>query len=108
MAGESRPLGFFAVWKATDMWFRATDEEKKQFMDKITRIFDEAKAKGVKMYGTYDCSWSSEWRYFTFWQCPSLEVLEATMRKLAEIGDINMYNEQRHFVGRLIPEDVVQ
>lgn len=108
MAGGDRPLGFFAVWKATDTWFQAGEDAKKKFMNQIEQIFAEARKKGIKMHGVYDCSWSSEWRYFTFWECPNLEVLEETMRKLAEIGDINMYNEQRHFVGRLIPDDVVQ
>ncbi|HEX7713450.1 MAG TPA: DUF6616 family protein [Bacillota bacterium] len=108
MGAQERPLGFFAAWKATDTWFRTSEKEKAQFMKEIEKIFNVAKEKGVKMHGVYDCSWSSEWRYFTFWECPNLEILEETMGKLAAIGDINMYNEQRHFIGRLIPEEVIQ
>lgn len=105
---DSQPLGFIAFWKATDTWFEAEEEEKERFLKVLDKIFEEAKAQGVRMHGIYDCSWSSEWRYFTFWECPDLETLEGTMRKLVSIGDINMYNVQRHFVGRRLEEDLIQ
>lgn len=105
---DPQPLGFIAFWKATDTWFQTKEEEKEQFLKVVGEIFKEAKSQGVQMYGIYDCSWSSEWRYFTFWECPNLEILEETMRKLAGIGDINMYNEQRHFVGRRLEQDLIQ
>lgn len=105
---DPQPLGFIAFWKATDTWFQAGEKEKERFLEAIDEIFKNAKAQGVTMHGIYDCSWSSEWRYFTFWECPDLETLEETMRKLASIGDINMYNEQRHFVGRRLKEVLIQ
>ena len=65
-------------------------------------------AKGVQTFGNFDCSWSCEWRYFTFWLCPNIELLEETMRKLTEIGDINLFNVQHHYVGRRTAEEFVQ
>lgn len=100
---DEQPIGFFAVWKATDTWFAASQEEKRHFNERITAIFRKAKGKGVRSYGVFDCSWSSEWRYFTFWTAPDVETLEEVMAELAETGDINKYNEQRHFVGRQLP-----
>ena len=57
------------------------------------------------MSSVYDCSWSSEWRYFSFWECPSIEVLEETIEKLEECGDINVYNIQHHYIGREVPDN---
>lgn len=105
---KEKMLGFVAFWKATDSWFSADDKTKEEFMKKIDEIFKEARSKGVIMHGVYDCSWSCEWRYFTFWQCPNIQVLEETTKKLADIGDINLYNAQHHYVGRLIDEDLIQ
>jgi len=104
---NERPFGFVAFWKATDSWFAADEETKKDFMGKIAAI-NEARKKGVQTFGNFDCSWSSEWRYFTFWLCPNLEVLEETMKKLVEIGDINKFNIQHHYIGRQTAEDLVQ
>lgn len=105
---EEQPLGFVAFWKATDSWFQADEAVKRAFMEKLRAINEEAQAKGVQTFGNFDCSWSCEWRYFTFWLCPSLEILEETMRKLVEIGDINLFNEQHHYVGRRTVEEFVQ
>lgn len=105
---QERPLGFVAFWKATDAWFAATEEEKAIFMEELQAVNQEAQAKGVVMHGSYDCSWSCEWRYFTFWTCPTLEILEETMEKLLKIGDINLYNVQHHYVGRLTADEFVQ
>ena len=108
MAQKKEPLGFFAMWKATDAWFQEEPARKEEFMKRLQVIFEDAKAKGVKMYGVYDCCWSSEWRYFTFWECPSLDVLEETMARLAEMGDIYQYNIHHLFIGRRLPDEYVQ
>jgi hypothetical protein len=97
-------VGFVAFWKASDVWFTENENTKKKFTDDMNAIFKEAQSKGVVMHGSYDCSWSSEWRYFTFWECPNIEILEETCKKLQAIGDINKYNIQHHYVGRLIEE----
>lgn len=103
-----RPYGFIAFWKATDAWYSATDEVKDAFMKDLIKINMEAKEKGVVTYGNFDCSWSCEWRYFTFWMCEELEVLQETMEKLVEIGDINHFNIQHHYIGRKTVEEFVQ
>ncbi len=108
MEQQERELGFVAFWKATDSWFGAGKDEKAVFMEKLDAIFAGARAKGVVMHGPYDCSWSCEWRYFSFWQCPNLAVLEETMAALAEMGDINLYNAQHHYVGRKTAEALLQ
>jgi len=101
-------IGFIAFWKASDTWFTEKLENKEKFMQDLDVIFQEARDCGVKMHGIFDCSWSSEWRYFTFWECPNIEVLEDTCKKLTFIGDINKYNIQRHFVGRKVEEELLQ
>lgn len=101
-------MGFVAFWKATDSWFCADEAVKQEFMVKLQAINEEARAKGVQTFGNFDCSWSCEWRYFTFWLCPNLEVLEETMKKLADIGDINLFNKQHHYIGRRTEADFVQ
>lgn len=105
---EKADYGFVAFWKATDSWFCADQKTKDRFMEALREIMEEARSKGIRMLGTYDCSWSSQWRYFTFWQCPDIEVLQATMKRLADIGDINHFNIQHHYVGRKVLEDLVQ
>lgn len=105
---NERPFGFVAFWKATDSWFSADEQTKKEFMESINAIMEEAHSKGIQTFGNFDCSWSCEWRYFTFWLCPNLEVLEETMAKLVEIGDINLFNIQHHYIGRRTAEEIVQ
>lgn len=105
---KEREVGFIAFWKATDLWFQASEEEKKDFMDKLEKVFAKAESKGVKRHGIYDCSWSSEWRYFTYWTAPNTHVIEEAMEELVEVGDINKYNIQHHFIGRKTLSDLVQ
>lgn len=105
---EQREYGFVAFWKATDSWFEADEDTRRHFMIQIQEVMDEARQKGIQTFGNYDCCWSSEWRYFTFWLCPDIELLEKTMKQLVEIGDINHFNIQHHYVGRRTLEDLVQ
>ena len=102
MTRSEMPLGFIAFWKHTDTWYAESEAKKAEFQKELEGIFEEYKDKGIKMYGEFDCCWSSEWRYFTFWEVPNLELLEELMAKLAEIGDINMYHSQHHYVGRKV------
>lgn len=99
---KKKPYGFVAFWKSSDLWYDFVGEEREAYFEKIRQIQEEAKAKGVRMYGNFDCSWSSEWRYFTFWTCPDIAVLEETMAKLEAIGDVNRFNIQHHYVGHMI------
>lgn len=108
MNENNNELGFVAFWKATDAWFNVDKKVKEEFMLKLKEVMEEAKSKGIKTFGNFDCSWSSQWRYFTFWTCPNIELLEETMKKLVDIGDINLFNEQHHYVGRLTENDFVQ
>lgn len=96
---EKRKYGFVSFWKHNDKWYTASEEEKQMLIDRVNEISREASAAGVEMSSVYDCSWSSEWRYFSFWQCPDIKVLLETMEKLQECGDINLYNLQHHYVG---------
>lgn len=99
---EERQLGFFAMWRRTDTFYNV-DEETWKASDKAVReAFGFARNAGARMLGRYDCRWSTEWEYFTFWQVPSLEVLEATMERLEPAGDFR-FAESRHFVGMLEP-----
>ena len=108
MMRSDNQIGFVAFWKATDLWFTEQEKNKKLFMKQLEDVFAKAKQNGVVMHGVYDCSWSSEWRYFTFWQCPDLDTLEEICQALVAIGDINKYNVQRHFVGRAVEDAIIQ
>lgn len=100
--------GFVAFWKATDSWFSADKETKEQFMVRLKEVVDGAREKGIQTFGNFDCSWSCEWRYFTFWLSPNIEVLQETMDKLVKIGDINHFNIQHHYVGLRTMDEFVQ
>lgn len=95
-----RKYGFIALWKHSDLWYTGDPEKKEKMIQRVNEINREAIEKGVVMSSVYDCSWSSEWHYFTFWECPNLEVLEEAMEELEKCGDVNAYNIQHHFVGR--------
>ena len=97
-----QPYGFVAFWKSSDTWYAADEKERQRFLDEIKEIMDEAEAKGIHSHGTFSCSWSSEWKYFTFWTCPAIELLQEVTDKLERIGDINKYNIQHHYVGRKV------
>ncbi len=97
-----RPIGFFAMWRRTDAYYNA-GKDAWDLSDKGVRdAFEYARVNGVRMLGRYDCRWSTEWEYFTFWQVPNLEVLEATMEQLESAGDF-WFAESHHIIGILEP-----
>ncbi len=93
-------VGFVAFWKSTDSWYESSSEDRKVFNEKIEKIFEKAEANGIERHGFYDCSWSTEWRYFTFWTAPNTQVIEEACIELEAMGDVNFYNSQYHIVGR--------
>lgn len=99
LTNMNRKYGFVAFWKHNEKWYTASEIEKQMLIDRVNEISREAIEKGVEMSSVFDCSWSSEWRYFTFWQCPSIELLVEIIEKLEECGDINLFNVQHHYVG---------
>ncbi|NLJ41917.1 MAG: hypothetical protein GX352_09995 [Clostridiales bacterium] len=105
MAGQ--PYGFVAFWKSSDTWYSISEEERQEFLKEIKEIMDEAAEKGIESSGTFSCSWSSEWKYFTFWLCPNIDLLQETIAKLEKIGDINKFNIQHHYVGRQVEGEVL-
>lgn len=95
-----RKYGFIALWKHNDAWYTQDPEKKSKFIDRVNEINREAREKGIQMSSVYDCSWSSEWRYFSFWECESLDLIVETIEKLEECGDVNFYNLQQHYIGK--------
>lgn len=95
--GISRALGFCALWRRGSAYYRdpgqwaASDRE-------IRRIFSDARAVGVEMYGRFDCRWSSAWEYFTFWRVPSYDALEAAVERLEPAGDFK-FADSFHLLG---------
>lgn len=102
---DDRKYGFIALWKHSDNWYTEDPETKKRFIDRVNEINREAQEKGVVMSSVYDCTWSSEYHYFSFWECPNIEVLQEAMEKLVACGDVNFYNIQRHIVGREVRDN---
>ena len=96
------PLGFFALWRQTDAFYRAGREEWKESNRAVRSVFTAARAQGVRILGRYDCRWSTRWDYFTFWLLPNLETLERTMDQLEPAGDFK-FADSRHIIGNLEP-----
>ena len=96
------PLGFFALWRQTDAFYRAEPEEWKESNRAVRSVFTAARAQGVRILGRYDCRWSTRWDYFTFWLLPNFETLERTMDQLEPAGDFK-FADSRHIIGNLEP-----
>ena len=99
---ETRPLGFFALWRLTDTYHRSSAEIRGASNRKGRQAFNYAIGRGVRMLGRYGCGWSTRWQYFTFWQVPSLEVLDDVMLRLEQAGDF-WFAESHHIIGNLEP-----
>lgn len=97
-----RPIGFFAMWRRTDSYYHADPEAWERSDRAVREAFAYARSRGARMLGRYDCRWSNEWEYFTFWQVPSLEVLESTMERLEPAGDF-WFADSYHVIGTLEP-----
>lgn len=95
-----RPLGFFALWRQTDAYYNADPESWTRSDRAVREAFAYARGQGVHILGRYDCRWSTEWDYFTFWRVPSFEVLEAAMDRLEPAGDF-WFADSRHIIGTL-------
>ncbi len=96
------PIGFFAIWRRTDSHYRANPEDRLASSKGVQEAFAHAQRAGTRMLGLYDCLWSTEWQYFTFWLLPSFGVLESTMDELEQAGDF-WFASSRHLVGNLEP-----
>jgi hypothetical protein len=96
------PLGFFALWRQTDAFYRAGPEEWTESNRAVRSVFKVARAQGVRILGRFDCRWSTAWDYFTFWLLPSLETLEGIMDQLEPAGDFK-FADSRHIIGNLEP-----
>jgi hypothetical protein len=96
------PFGFFAIWRRKDDYYHASPEESQDSDRAVRKVFDQARALGVRMLGRYDCRWSTHWDYFTFWEVPSFEVLQTVMDRLEQAPDFK-FAESRHVLGVLEP-----
>ncbi|HBY93136.1 MAG: hypothetical protein M5U01_35245 [Ardenticatenaceae bacterium] len=100
---ETEPhVGFFAIWRRKDSYYRANPETWTTLDRAVHDVFDIARARGVRMLGRYDCRWSTDWEYFTFWLVPDLERLEGIIDKLERAGDF-FFADSRHVIGILDP-----
>lgn len=95
-----QPVGFFALWKNKDDEYRATEEDEKLTCDQIGQAFANGSARGIKVMGLFNCRWSTDRQYFTFWAAPSLEAVEATIADLERAGDFK-FADSEHVLGTL-------
>jgi hypothetical protein len=95
-------IGFFAAWHNKESEFRAGPEEERETGARIHAAFTHGQSLGIRMLGMYGCRWSSDQQYFTFWLCPNLEALEATIDRLESAGDFK-FADSLHLIGRLLP-----
>jgi hypothetical protein len=100
MVANAMPIGFVALWKNKRSEYHAGPEEEGFTSRAITQAFERGRARGIQMFDRYGCRWSSAYQYFTFWRCPDLPVLEATMHDLERAGDFK-FADSNHFIGTL-------
>ena len=98
----ARPIGFVALWRLKDSYYRAAPGAWERSDAEIHDIFEYARARGVQMLGRYACRWSTEWDFFTFWEVPSFELLEEIVARIEPAGDF-MYADSRHLIGIIEP-----
>jgi hypothetical protein len=96
------PLGFFAIWRQTESYYRASSAAWTASNRAVREVFGQARAAGVRMLGRYDCRWSTQWDFFTFWLMPDFNLLEGIMDQLEPAGDF-WFADSRHVVGNLEP-----
>lgn len=102
MTDTSQPIGFFAHWHNKRSEYHADADEARETSARIKDAFTNAQVRGVRMYGLYDCRWSTAEQYFTFWLCPSMDVLEQAMDELERAGDFK-FADSEHIIG--VPMD---
>jgi hypothetical protein len=100
---EACPFGFFALWRQTGAYYHGTPEEWESSNRAVRDVFNRARGMGVRMFGRYDCRWSSAWDYFTFWLAPSFEVVQQIMEELDPAADWK-FADSRHIFGILEPQ----
>jgi hypothetical protein len=103
MANNSQLIGFVALWHNKASEYHAGPEEAQETIARIQRAFDDAHTRNVRMFGQYGCRWSTERQYLTFWTCPSLLHLEATMDALERVGDFK-FADSEHIIGIRVPD----
>lgn len=103
---NTQPVGFFALWHNKPSEYHATPEEERETVARIQQAFKNARDRGVRMFGRYGCRWSAERQYFTFWICPDLVTLEATMDELEQAGDFK-FADSEHIIGVLMSDAVM-
>lgn len=97
------PFAFVAFWRRSPAFFSASAEERKAHQIKIHAAFDFGREQGIQMLGMYDCRWSSNWDYFTYWASPNFRAIEDTILRLETAGDF-LLSESHHVIGAYEPE----
>ena len=95
---SSFPFAFFAMWRRTETFFNSGGEKRGGIQNKIYEAFNYGREQGIRMLGIYDCRWSTNWEYFTYWASPTFQVLQDTIDRLEEAGDFWL-SESRHLIG---------
>jgi hypothetical protein len=99
---SSYPIAFLALWRRSPTFFNAGIDERKAVQNEIYQAFYYGREKGIRMMGIYDCRWSTNWDYFTYWVSPTFQVLEETIDRLEIAGDFWL-SESRHLIGTYEP-----
>jgi hypothetical protein len=97
------PVGFFALWHNKQSEYHASTEEFSSTNAHIQRAFQRGEARGIHMFPRYGCRWSAERQYFTFWVCPDMPSLEATMDDLEKACDFK-FADSEHIIGVQLPD----
>jgi hypothetical protein len=96
------PYAFFAAWRRTEAFFNTSANNRGNIQKNIYRVFDYGRRRGICMLGVFDCRWSTNWDYFTYWASPNFQVLQETIDRLEDAGDF-WISESRHLLGTYEP-----
>ena len=94
-------IGFCAIWKNKLSEYHATKNDENDTTLKISECFEKANDFGIKIYGLHNIRWCSDNQYFTFWECPSFEILEIIISDLEKAGDFKFAKSCHSFGSEL-------
>ena len=93
-------VGFAACWTNAPCEYSASEADERETTERIQAAFARGAARGIRTYGLYNCRWSSEWHYLTFWTGPDMMAITQTIADLERAGDFK-FSDSEHLVGCL-------
>ena len=91
-------FGLYVLWNWTQVYYHASERELAELKEKLEEVNAFAEQRGVKLFGQYNCRFSSQWDRFIFALVPGYSLIDEISEKIEELG-IYKYIRSRHIVG---------